>query len=97
MKRQVTKTVDGVEQTVEETVEETRKHVEPGYLEAVYHLFSDGEEAWAGGASDAHGEPHRPSGIASLTPIWRRRSFRSAKSSIFTALCSRGIRICGAF
>jgi NADH-quinone oxidoreductase subunit C len=38
--RQVTKTVDGVEQVVEETVEETRKHVEPGYLEAVYHLFS---------------------------------------------------------
>lgn len=38
--RQVTKTVDGVEQTGEETVEETRKHVEPGYLEAVYHLYS---------------------------------------------------------
>jgi len=38
--RQVKKTVDGVEQTVEETVEETRKRVEPGYLEAVYHLYS---------------------------------------------------------
>jgi len=36
----VTKTVDGVEQTAEETVEETRKRVQPGYLEAVYHLFS---------------------------------------------------------
>ncbi len=36
----VTKTVDGVEQSVEETVEETRKRVEPGYLEAVYHLYS---------------------------------------------------------
>ncbi len=36
----MTKTVDGVEQTVEETVEETRKRVEPGYLEAVYHLYS---------------------------------------------------------
>jgi NADH-quinone oxidoreductase subunit C len=34
------KTVDGVEQAVEETVEETRKRVEPGFLEAVYHLFS---------------------------------------------------------
>ncbi len=38
--RQVTKTVEGVEQTVDETVEETRKHIEPGHLEVVYHLFS---------------------------------------------------------
>jgi NADH-quinone oxidoreductase subunit C len=38
--RQVKKTVDGVEQTVEETVDETRKHVEPGCLETVYHLYS---------------------------------------------------------
>ncbi len=38
--RTVAKTVDGVEQQVEETVEETRKRVEPGYLEVVYHLFS---------------------------------------------------------
>jgi NADH-quinone oxidoreductase subunit C len=36
----VTKTVDGVEQQVEEVVEETRKRTEPGYLEAVYHLYS---------------------------------------------------------
>ncbi len=38
--RPVTKIVDGVEQTTEETVEETRKHVEPGCLEVVYHLYS---------------------------------------------------------
>ena len=38
--RPVTKTEDGVEQTTEETVEETRKRVEPGCLEAVYHLYS---------------------------------------------------------
>jgi NADH-quinone oxidoreductase subunit C len=38
--KQVPKEVDGVQQMVDETVEETRKHVEPGYLEAVYHLFS---------------------------------------------------------
>ncbi len=42
--RQVAKPVEGGEpgqvQMVDETVEETRKHVEPGYLEAVYHLFS---------------------------------------------------------
>ena len=38
--RQVVRTVDGVEQTVEETADETRKHIEPGCLEAVYHLYS---------------------------------------------------------
>jgi NADH-quinone oxidoreductase subunit C len=38
--RFVTKTVDGAEQQVEETVEESRKHIQPGCLEAVYHLFS---------------------------------------------------------
>ena len=42
--RQVPKTVDGPDgsqvQMVEESVEETRKHVEPGYLEVVYHLYS---------------------------------------------------------
>jgi NADH-quinone oxidoreductase subunit C len=38
--KQVPKEVDGVQAMVDETVEETRKHVEPGYLEAVYHLFS---------------------------------------------------------
>ncbi|HEX4757802.1 MAG TPA: NADH-quinone oxidoreductase subunit C [Terracidiphilus sp.] len=38
--RSVSKTVDGVEQRVEETVDETRKRVEPGCLEAVYHLYS---------------------------------------------------------
>ena len=38
--RMVTKTVDGAEEQVEETVDETRKRVEPGYLEAVYHLYS---------------------------------------------------------
>jgi NADH-quinone oxidoreductase subunit C len=38
--RTVTKTVEGVEQEVEEAIEETRKRVEPGYLETVYHLFS---------------------------------------------------------
>jgi NADH-quinone oxidoreductase subunit C len=38
--RMVTETVDGVEQAVEETVEQTRKRIEPGCLEVVYHLYS---------------------------------------------------------
>jgi NADH-quinone oxidoreductase subunit C len=38
--RLVIRTVDGLEQMVEETIEETRKRIEPGSLEAVYHLYS---------------------------------------------------------
>jgi NADH-quinone oxidoreductase subunit C len=69
--RTVTKTVDGVEQLVEEPVEETRKHIEPGCLEVVYHLFSIAKK---------HGPVvlrmrtiNRTDQVElpSLTPIWR--------------------------
>jgi NADH-quinone oxidoreductase subunit C len=69
--RQVTKTVDGVEQTVDEVAEETRKHVEVGYLEAVYHLYS---------MAKRHGPVvirmrtvNRSDRVdmPSLTPVWR--------------------------
>jgi len=72
----VTKTVDGAETTVEETVEETRKRVEPGYLEAVYHLFS---------VAKGHGPvvirmrtANRSDKVElpSLTPIWRAAEFQ---------------------
>ena len=76
----VTKTVDGpegkVDQQVEETVEETRKRVEPGRLEAVYHLYS---------MSLKHGPViirmktvNRTDQIElpSLTPIWRSAEFQ---------------------
>jgi NADH-quinone oxidoreductase subunit C len=74
--RQVPKTVDGVEQMVEETVEETRKHTEPGYLEAVYHLFS---------VAKKHGPViirmrtiNRTDQVElpSLTPVWRSGDFQ---------------------
>lgn len=79
--RTVTKTVDGpdaqkVEQPVEETVEETRKRTEPGYLEAVYHLYS---------VAKKHGPlvirmrtANRSDGteIPSLTPVWRSAEFQ---------------------
>ena len=74
--RQVAKTVEGVEQMVEETVEETRKHLEPGYLEAVYHLFS---------VKKKHGPvilrlrtANRTDNVEvpSLTPIWRGAEFQ---------------------
>jgi NADH-quinone oxidoreductase subunit C len=69
--RTVTRNVDGVDQQVEETVDETRKRVEPGYLEAVYHLFS---------VAKKHGPviirmrtANRTDRVEmpSLTPIWR--------------------------
>jgi len=65
------KIVDGVEQEVEETVDETRKRVEPGYLETVYHLYS---------VAKKHGPVvlrmrtvNRTDQVElpSLTPIWR--------------------------
>ena len=72
----VTKTVDGVEQTVEETVEETRKRVEPGYLEAVYHLYSMAKKYGpvvirmrTANRTDAVEMP-------SLTPVWRSGEFQ---------------------
>ncbi|MBS1806198.1 MAG: NADH-quinone oxidoreductase subunit C [Acidobacteria bacterium] len=74
--RQVPKEVDGVQQMVDETVEETRKRVEPGYLEAVYHLFS---------VSKKHGPviirmrtANRTDlvELPSLTPIWRSAEFQ---------------------
>jgi NADH-quinone oxidoreductase subunit C len=74
--RTVTKTVDGVEQVVEETVEETRKRVEPGYLEAVYHLYS---------VAKKHGPVvlrmrtiNRTDQVElpSLTPLWRSAEFQ---------------------
>jgi NADH-quinone oxidoreductase subunit C len=74
--RPVTKDVDGVEQTVEETVEETRKRVEPGHLEAVYHLYS---------VAKKHGPlvlrmrtVNRTDQVElpSLTPVWRSAEFQ---------------------
>jgi len=69
--RQVTKTVDGAEQTVDETVEETKKRIEPGYLEAVYHLYSvalkHGPLVMRMRTANRTDKVETPS----LTPIWR--------------------------
>jgi NADH-quinone oxidoreductase subunit C len=74
--RQVTKTVDGVEQTTDETVEETRKRVEPGYLEAVYHLFSvglkQGPIVFRMRTINRTDQVELPS----LTPVWRSAEFQ---------------------
>jgi NADH-quinone oxidoreductase subunit C len=66
----------GQVQIVDETVEETHKHVEPGYLEAVYHLFSIAKK---------HGPvvlrmrtPNRTDKVElpSFTPVWRSAEFQ---------------------
>ena len=74
--RTATKTVDGVEQQAEESVEETRKHVEPGCLEAVYHLFSvklkHGPVVLRMRTLNRTDQVELPS----LTPIWRSAEFQ---------------------
>jgi NADH-quinone oxidoreductase subunit C len=74
--RQVSKTIDGVEQTVDETVEETHKRVEPGYLEAVYHLYSvalrHGPLVLRMRTANRIDQVEMPS----LTPVWRGAEFQ---------------------
>lgn len=66
-KIKVKKVVDGVEKEVEETIEKKR----PGYLEAVYHLYSislkHGPLVLRMRTGDRTSDVHLPS----LTPIWR--------------------------
>ena len=74
--KQVPKEVDGVQTMVDETVEETRKHVEPGYLEAVYHLFSmkkkHGPVVIRVRTKNRTDEVDLPS----FTPLWRAGEFQ---------------------
>lgn len=74
--KQVAKEVDGVQHMVDETVEETRKHVEPGYLEAVYHLFSvkkkHGPVVIRVRTKNRTDEVELPS----FTPLWRAGEFQ---------------------
>ena len=74
--RTVTKTVDGVEQAVEETVEETRKRVQPGCLEAVYHLYSVAQKQ--GPLVIRMRTVNRTDQVElpSLTPVWRSAEFQ---------------------
>ena len=80
VKRQVTKTIDGLEQTVEELVDETRKHIEPGYLEAVYHVYSAAKK-W-GPVILRMRTVNRTdqTEIPSLTPIWRACEFQEREA-----------------
>jgi NADH-quinone oxidoreductase subunit C len=75
--RTVTKTLDGVDQAVEETVEETRKRVQPGYLEAVYHLFSMAKKSAAPVVIRMR-TANRTDRVElpSLTGVWRAAEFQ---------------------
>jgi NADH-quinone oxidoreductase subunit C len=78
--RTVTKTVDGpegkVEQPVEETVEETRKRVEPGCLEAVYHLFSVEKKHGPLVIRMRTANRKDQTELPSLTLVWRAAEFQ---------------------
>ena len=74
--RQVPKTVDGVEQIIEETVEETRKHVEPGYLEVVYHLYSIAKKHGPVIIRVRTANRTDQVELPSLTPVWRSAEFQ---------------------
>lgn len=75
--KQVQKEVDGVQQTVEETVDETRKHVEPGYLEAVYHLYSVKKKTTEPVILRMRTKNRTDEAVLpSLTPVWRGAEFQ---------------------
>jgi NADH-quinone oxidoreductase subunit C len=71
-KVKVKKTIDGVEKEVEEQVE----HERPGYLEAVYHLYSmalkHGPVVIRMRTENRGDKNHLPS----LTPVWRGAEFQ---------------------
>jgi NADH-quinone oxidoreductase subunit C len=74
--RTVTKTVDGVETKAEETVEETQKRVVPGYLEAVYHLFSVAKKHGPVVIRMRTANRSDQVQLPSLTPVWRSAEFQ---------------------
>jgi NADH-quinone oxidoreductase subunit C len=77
---QATKTVDGVEKTVEETVEETRKRIEPGCLEVVYHLYSVAKKHGPLVFRMRTGNRTDQTELPSLTPVWRSAEFQEREA-----------------
>jgi NADH-quinone oxidoreductase subunit C len=74
--RQVSKPVDGVEQLVDEVIEETRKHVVPGHLEAVYHLFSMAKKHGPVVVKMRTVNRTDQVELPSFTPVWRSAEFQ---------------------
>ncbi len=78
--RQVSKPVEGGDpgqvHMVEETVEETRKHVQPGYLEVVYHLFSMAKNHGPVVLRMRTENRTDKVELPSFTPVWRSAEFQ---------------------
>jgi len=79
--KQVQKEVDGPDgkqvQMVEETVDEVRKHVEPGYVEAVYHLYSVKKKTTQPVILRMRTKNRTDQvELPSLTPVWRGAEFQ---------------------
>ena len=79
-KVKVKKLVEKDGQSVEQEVEETRKTKVPGYLEAVYHLFSmekkHGPVVLRLRTANRGDDTHLPS----LTPVWRSAEFQEREA-----------------
>jgi len=74
--RWVNREVDGVKELVEETVEETQKRNVPGYLEAVYHLFSVAKKHGPVVIRMRTANRTDQVQLPSLTPVWRSAEFQ---------------------
>jgi len=92
--RTVTKTVDGpegkVEQQMEETTDETRKRVEPGCLEAVYHLYSIAKKHGPLVVRMKTANRTDQVELPSLTPVWRAAEFQEREIFDLYGIVFRG-------
>ncbi len=88
--REVKKMVDGVETAAEETVEETRKRVEPGCLEAVYHLFSVARRHGPVVVRMRTANRTDQVELPSLTPVWRAAEFQEREIFDLYGIVFRG-------
>jgi NADH-quinone oxidoreductase subunit C len=75
-KIKVKKIVDGVEKEVEETTKTTV----PGYLEAVYHLFSIAKKHGPVVLRMRTANRTDDTGLPSLTPVWRSAEFQEREA-----------------
>jgi NADH-quinone oxidoreductase subunit C len=80
-KVKVKKVVDGPDGSQQETeVEETRKTKIPGYLEAVYHLFSMEKKHGPVVIRVRTANRTDQSQVPSLTPVWRSAEFQEREA-----------------
>ena len=75
-KVKVKKVVDGVEKEVDET----RKTLRPGFLEAVYHLYSMAKKHGPVVIRQRTKNRTDQASIASLTPVWRSCEFQEREA-----------------